>query len=130
MFDKYMICEDTVRNVKRDGKVTGFEFGARLPYYRGLGLSMVEEVAVTVDGKAVPRSDVRLRIGERSWSLDELAGEFEARWEMGDVATVEVSLPGGLSAGQHSLQLMEQLRIAYLPFPLQGRDEKRITITA
>lgn len=128
MFDKYMICEETVRNVKRDGKVTGFEFGARLPYYRGLGLSMVEEVAVTVDGKAVPRGDVRLRIGERSWALDDLATEFEARWEMGDVATVEVALPGGLSAGSHTLQLMEQLRIAYLPFPLQGRDSKDVVV--
>lgn len=130
MFDKYMICEETVRNIRHGGSVTGFEFGARLPYYRGLGLSMVEEVAVTVDGKAIPRADVRLTVGGRTYTLDELTREYEARWEMGDVATVHVSLPGGLARGTHELQLMEQLRIAYLPFPLQGRDSKTITIAA
>ena len=36
MFDKYMICEDTVRNVSRDGRTEGFQFGARLPYYLSL----------------------------------------------------------------------------------------------
>ena len=55
MFDRYMILEDTVRNVRRDGEVVGFEFGARIAYYRGLGLSMVEGLNVTVDGETVRR---------------------------------------------------------------------------
>ena len=60
MFDKYMICEETVRNVRRGNETVGFEFGARLPYYRGLGLSMIEDVAVTIDGEKIARGDVRM----------------------------------------------------------------------
>ena len=130
MFDKYMICEDTVRNINSGATTTGFQFGARLPYYRGLGLSMVEEVAVTVDGKAIPRDKIRLTINGRTYTLDGLETEYEARWEMGDVATVSVELPGGLAPGKHRIELMEQLRVSYMPFPSQGRDSKTVVISA
>jgi len=129
MFDKYMICEDTVRNVSRDGRTEGFQFGARLPYYRGLGLSMVEDVAVTVDGEKIARDQVRLTVGAKTYTLDELEKEFEAVWEMGDVATVTVLKQGGLKPGEHHLELAEQLRISYMPFPITGRDKKTIHVS-
>ena len=47
MFDQHMICEDMLANITDNGEVVGYTFGARLPYYRGLGLSMIEDVAVT-----------------------------------------------------------------------------------
>jgi len=128
MFDRYMICEETVRNVVKDGRIEGFEFGARLPYYRGLGLSMVEEVAVTVDGEKVPRENVRLTVGERSYTLDELETEYNAVWEMGAIAQVKVLKDGGLKPGTHELELLEQLRISYMPFPTVGKDKKTIHV--
>lgn len=127
MFDKYMICENTVRNVSRNGHVEGFEFGARLPYYRGLGLSMVEDVSVTVDGEKVPRGSVRLTVNGRSYTLDALETEYAATWEMGAVATVTVMKAGGLTPGQHQLELEERLRISYMPFPITGKDTKAVT---
>ena len=45
MFDRYILVEDSLRNT--DG---GFAVDIRMPYYRGLGLSMVEDVTLTVDG--------------------------------------------------------------------------------
>jgi hypothetical protein len=130
MFDKYMICEDTIRNTKTGGAITGFQFGARLPYYRGLGLSMVEEVAVTLDGKLMARDKIRLTVNGKSYTLDGLETEYEAKWEMGDVATVSVELPGGLSPGKHQIELMEQLRVSYMPFPIQGKDSKSVIVAA
>jgi hypothetical protein len=130
MFDKYMICEDTVRNTRTGAVITGFQFGARLPYYRGLGLSMVEEVAVTLDGQPIARDKVRLTVNGKSYTLDGLETEYEAKWEMGDIATVNVELAGGLAPGTHRLELMEQLRVSYMPFPIQGRDSKNIVVSA
>jgi len=128
MFDRYMICENTVRNVSRGGRIEGFEFGARLPYYRGLGLSMVEDVAVTVDGEKVARGDVRLTVNDRTYTLDALETEYVARWEMGAVATVTVMRSGGLAPGKHQLELEERLRISYMPFPTVGKDSKVVTV--
>ena len=127
MFDHYMICGDGFRNTVESGRVTGFEFGARLPYYRGLGLSMVEDIAITVDGNAVPREDIRFSVRGKSWTLEELEEEDE-RWEMGEVATLRVRKPGGLSSGKHKVELAERLRISYLPFSPVTRDQKELTL--
>jgi hypothetical protein len=51
-----------------------------------------------------------------------------ARWEFGDVATVTVLRPGGLSPGEHRIELIEDLRVSYMPFPLQGRDAKVVRL--
>ncbi len=51
MFDQHIICREGFSNVTRDGEVIGVRFLARLPYYRGLGLSMVEDIAVTSTAK-------------------------------------------------------------------------------
>ena len=130
MFDRYMICDETVRNLTRGGKVVGFQFGARIAYYRGLGLSMVEDLAVTVDGEKIPRERVRFTVGDRTFSLDEMETEYEARWEFGDIATVSVLTEGGLSPGKHRIELVEQLRVSYMPFPIQGRDAKTVTASS
>jgi len=126
MFDRYMLCENTVRNLTRGGKVVGFEFGARIAYYRGLGLSMVEDLAVTVDGEKIPRECLRFSVGGRTFALDQMETEYEARWEFGEVATVSVLKENGLSPGEHTLELIEQLRVSYMPFPIQGRDTKQV----
>jgi hypothetical protein len=128
MFDKYMICESGLRNLSQGGRVTGFRFGARLPYYRGLGLSMVEEVGVTVDGQAVAPEQVRLKLRDRVYTLAEMETTYDQVWEMGEVAEVQVLQPGGLAAGAHRIELVEQLRVSYMPFPITGRDAKSLTL--
>jgi uncharacterized protein DUF6379 len=129
MFDKYMICEEGFRNIRSGGGIIGFEIGARLPYYRGLGLSMVEDIGVTVDGTAVPREQLRLRLRGKSYTLAQLETEYEEAWGMGEVGVVEVAWPGGLSRGPHQVELTEQLRVSYMPFPTRGRDLKTLTLT-
>lgn len=129
MFDQYMICTDGFRNTSEGGQVTGFEFGARLPYYRGLGLSMVEDIAITVDGNAIAREDIRFSVRGKNWTLAELESEGEERWEMGEVATLKVLREGGLSRGSHTVELAERLRISYLPFSPVTRDSKQLTLS-
>jgi hypothetical protein len=129
MFDKYMICEDSVRNVHRGNETVGFELGARLPYYRGLGLSMVEDVAVTIDGEKIPRGDVRVTVAGRTYTLDEMETVYDATWNFGEVVTVTALKAGGLEPGQHRLELMEQLRVSYMPFPTVGKDAKTVRVS-
>lgn len=121
MFDKYLIMEDSLRATE-----TGFAFDARLGYYRGIGLSMIEDLAVTLDGEAQPREAVFFEQHGRSWSLDALEEAYDDRWEFGAVATIRVERAGGLPAGEHSLGLKEKLRISYLPFPLFAEDSKTV----
>lgn len=116
MFDHHIICREGLRNVSDQGKNIGFSFLARLPYYRGLGLSMVEDLAIVIDGRQVAREDIRLALRGRQWTLDELETVYDDRWNFGEKATITVLMPGGLEKGRHRLELAERLRISYLPF--------------
>jgi hypothetical protein len=130
MFDKYIICEDGFGNVSDGDKVTGFQLKARLPYYRGLGISMVENLAINVDGVEMPRQAVRVTLHGNTYTLDEMETEYDDRWEFGEVGIVTVEKPGGLVAGKHKIEVSPSLRISYLPFILTGKDSKELTIAA
>jgi len=130
MFDKYIIGEGTVRNVETDGEVIGFAFDARITYYRGLGVSMVEPFEVILDGKAIAAADLRFTLNAKTWTFAELAGDFDARWELTDTAVVTVLLPGGLTPGKHDLQVTEVLRVSYLPFPARSQAHRTVEVAA
>jgi hypothetical protein len=129
MFDKYIICKHDFKNVEVGGRVTGFQFKARLPYYRGLGLSMVENLSVDVDSQAFQRDEVRISLHGNLYTLDQMETEYEDRWEFGEEGVVTIPKPGGLTPGQHRIEVTATLRISYLPFLLVGSDAKIITLT-
>jgi hypothetical protein len=128
MFEKYMILENDVQNIVENGKITGFQFGARLPYYRGLGLSMVEDIGVKIDGQAIDAEQINFSIRGNTYTLKQMETEANDRWEMGEVGHISVRKDGGLSKGEHQLNLMLNLRISYLPFPAIRVSEKTIMI--
>lgn len=123
MFDNKMIVDDSL-------KVTddGFSIEARLPYYRGLGVSMIENVAVSVDGEPVPRDDITVTLRGRTWTLDQMESEYGDRWNFGEKAVVGVKRSGGLTPGDHRIELAETMRISYLPFVPTTKDAKTLTL--
>jgi hypothetical protein len=128
MFEKYMIHENDVQNIVENGKVTGFKFGAKLPYYRGLGLSMVEEIGVKIDGIDIPKNQIQLSVHGNTYTLEQLETEADDRWEMGEIGHIIISQVSGLSKGEHKINLMLNLRISYMPFPSIRLSEKTITM--
>jgi hypothetical protein len=128
MFDKYIICDDLFNNLTEDDQVVGFQFNGRLPYYRGLGICMVENLEVSVDEETFPRQAIRVTLHGNTYSLSEMETEYEDRWEFGEPGTVTVLKPGGLKPGEHKVTLADTLRISYLPWPLVGKDSKVLTM--
>jgi len=127
MFDKYLIDERTVHNTGPADAPDGFSFQAKLGYYRGLGLSMIEELTVSIDGEALPREAVRLDDGNGPLTLDEMETAYDRRWHFGTAATILVTRVGGFPEGQHQIELRQKLRISYLPFPALNSDSKTVT---
>ncbi|MEG3175401.1 DUF6379 domain-containing protein [Sphingomonas sp. RB3P16] len=125
MFDKYLIVDDSLRATP-----DGFAFDARLGYYRGLGLSMVEDLAITIDDTPVPREAVRFDEGGGPLTLDQMEQAFERRWNFGAVATISVVWPDALGAGEHAVTLSQRLRVSYLPFPAINTDAKTLSLAA
>jgi len=126
MFDKYIIDPATLHNTGPAEAPTGFAFESRLGYYRGLTLSMVEDLAVSLDGQALPRDAILFDEGHGPLTLAQMETAYDRRWGFGAPATISVALPGGFPRGEHRLALQQRLRISYMPFPSFNNDEKTI----
>lgn len=128
MFDEMIIREGSVRNVVGDdGEVTGFSFETHIPYYRGLGLSMVEVPEVRVDGVPVAEEDLRFTYNGVTRTFAELADVSDVRWELRTFATITVLAGGGLPRGEHEIHVNLRLRVSYLPFISENRCTRTVT---
>ena len=131
MFDEMIIREGSVRNVvDADGAVTGFSFATHIPYYRGLGLSMIEVPEVAVDGTAVSEEDLRFTYNGVTRTFAELADVSDVRWELRTFATITVLRDGGLAAGEHEIFVNLRLRVSYLPVLSENRFTRTVTVAA
>lgn len=128
MFDKYMIVGEEFKNVTEDGKVTGYQFGLRLPYYRGVVCSLVGRTRLTVDGEEVPWDKMVVTIGGKTYPMPALADEAVHKWEFGDIGLVKVEKPGGLKSGEHELVVEQEMKISYVPGGFWGKDAKTLNI--
>lgn len=115
MFEKYMIMTRGLRNVRRGGEVSGFQFNLRTTYYRGVYLAIIAGIEVSVDGEDFQPAQIRVAFGGRDYTLDEMTREETARWPFGDPATVTVLKKGGLHPGQHEISVTQVIKPAYIP---------------
>lgn len=130
MFDNNVFIENSCRNVLAEGKVIGYEMQTHITYYRGIPLSMVNNIRVTTDGVEVPRELIRCSVdnGEYWFSLDEMTTVVEHKWEFGEPMTVRVLQDGGLTKGRHEIDLNVIVRTAYIPVPLDGHKTRTVEI--
>lgn len=126
MFDKYILCEDSLHADGADPRSCSVE--VRMPYYRGLGLSMVEGVDLVVDGAAVPASATTFTVHGRTYPMTELPTVLDDRWEMGEPARIGFTVDEPLAPGEHQVTASVRLRISYMPVPGGGRDTKTLAL--
>jgi Domain of unknown function (DUF6379) len=130
MYDKYLIVGDEFKNVEENGKVTGFQIGERLPYYRGVVLSLIGDTDLAVDGEHFSPDDLTLILDGKTYKWKELEKEVDDRWEFGDVGIVRVAKPGGLKPGEHKVELRQHMKISYVPRGFVGNDSKVLNLAS
>jgi hypothetical protein len=130
MMDNKMICTELFENVEEGGTVTGFAFLGRLPYYRGLGLSMIEDIQVSADGEKIAREDIRFSVRGKTYTLDEMESVYDDRWNFGEKARIIALKPGGLAPGKHRIEFAVRMRVSYLPFVPTTKDSKELALAA
>ncbi len=123
MFDNKMIVDESLQAI--DG---GFRILAKLPYYRGLGLSMVEDIAVSIDGNSMPRNSIIFSVRGNEWTLDEMEVEYGDRWNFGEQAEIKIRHSEPLKTGNHEVSLAIRMRVSYLPFTPTTAYTKTMTL--
>jgi Domain of unknown function (DUF6379) len=127
MFEKYLLVDGSAR-LEQPGDDRTVAVDVRIAYYRGLGLSMVEDVSVAIDGEVIPRRDTQFSIHGHCYRLDELATAVEDRWGLREAATITLVSRDPVSPGEHLFELTERLRISYMPYPAVTHAAKRMRI--
>jgi Domain of unknown function (DUF6379) len=126
VFDKYIVCEEGFRasDDGRDGGVVE----VRMPYYRGLRLSMVEAVDLVLDGRPVPPQRTTFTVHGNTYTFDQLPHVTDDRWEFGERAQLRFDTGEPVPPGEHEVTVTVRLRLSYMPVPGGGRDTKRLTL--
>jgi len=128
VFEQYLVCEEGFRNVEDNGEIIGFELKIRIPYYRGIALSLINHIELEVNGTAFLQDDMVFTVNSGSFPYKELATVINNRWEFGEKATLFVRKQGGLNPGEHQVRVFVSLRISYLPWPNIGENQKILTL--
>jgi hypothetical protein len=115
MQDPYVIMNTGFKNTVEAGKVSGYQFDIRIPYYRSVFLSAVHTLDVAVDGETVAPKDLRIVVAGKTFTIAQMYEADSVRWGFGDPATLLVSKPGGLKPGIHSFKVGIVIRKSYLP---------------
>lgn len=129
MFDNNVFTKGTFKNIEEDGKVIGYEMETLITYYRGIPLSMVEYIHLSVDGVVVNDDDILISIDKIDWFTQKEAETVTTyKWEYGEPLYVRVLKEGGLSVGEYDVKLVLATRTAYIPVPLEGTQERKVTV--
>ena len=125
--NQIMLAED-VEDVLVQGIPTGFSLKIRIPYYRGVALSLVENVEVKYDNEVYPKEVLTFTTKDGTFTFDEMATMTTLRWEFGEKATVFVPRKGGFGMGGHMLEVAVGIRISYMGGTSTTRCAKYVSV--
>ena len=118
-YDAYTLDEENFYNLTADGtpagKPIGWNVDVRLNYYRGMPLSSVEALELSVDGRRVPEEKLRFRIHGKAFAVADLKELWAENWALREAAHLE-AFDGGLSPGEHTVELTLHVRNVYMRF--------------
>lgn len=121
MFDNNVFKKDSLKNTVVEGETVGFELETFITYYRAIPLSMVDDIQVKVDGEQVARETITCSPNGQDWfTLDEMETVTTYKWEYDVPLKIRMAKEGGLSSGEHEVELTVITRTAYIPIPIKG----------
>lgn len=130
MFDNNVFLEDSCKNVVKNQATVGYELQTNITYYRGIPLSMVNDIIVKLDDIVEDRANICCSVdnGKYWFTLDEMETVTSHKWEYGEPMTIFVKRSGGISSGSHNVELTVNVRTAYIPVPLVGSKKRVVNI--
>ena len=118
MLETHMLNPNGYKNVTGNGKNVGFAFQMRVPYYRGITLSIIRNIDVVVDGAAYPRDDLTITVNGETFTLEEARTVISNRWLFGQFGEITVKKDGGLAPGAHHMEVTITVAPSYMPMQL------------
>ncbi|MGR0220009.1 C-glycoside deglycosidase beta subunit domain-containing protein [Agromyces sp. ZXT2-6] len=105
-----LFSEQDVRRVEN-----GIAVSVQLPWYRSLWLSAVDDVAVTVNGEAIPTDRLRFALQGREYRIEELPEQWDTLWFVADRPDVLIDLGRTPEEGEQlTVEVVLTMRLLYM----------------
>ena len=134
-FNEEIIKKHSVQDMYINGKKQGFCFDVQLACYRGHYLSTIDTFEVYVDGVCMPSEAITFELKGKEMPLYKLKYAISEFWSQVELAKVRVLTPGGLSTGEHEIELKLMLHVPYMQIgpdhnfmPLDSGDKVSICV--
>ena len=135
LLNEEIIKKDSFRHEYINGKKNGYSFDVQLAYYRGHYLSDIDELEVRLDGETIPQEAVTFELNGKEMPVYKVKMAVTEFWSQVVPAKIHVIFPGGVSTGEHELDLKLMLRIPYMQIgpghsfmPLDAGDKVIINV--
>jgi hypothetical protein len=93
----------------------GYEVDLRLPWYRSLPVSCLEDVSISLGGQPAARDSLRVVRAGRPLALGDLAVRVDDEWFVQDPLTVAVQAAAPPAKGQAvELEVTVTIRVPYI----------------
>ena len=130
-----IIKKDSFKSMYINGKKNGFQFDVQLSYYRGHYLSDIDLLEVYIDGEKMPQEAVTFELNGKEMPIYKLTWGVTEFWSQVVPAKIRVIKAGGLTEGNHELELKLMLRVPYMNIgpghtymPLDSGDKVVVTV--
>ena len=114
-----IVKKQSFKNMYINGAKNGFEFDVQLAYYRGHYLSDIDLLEVYVDGEKMPQEAVTFELNGKEMPVYKLKYAVTEFWSQVVPAKIRVIKKGGLSIGEHELEL----KLMYTAFHIKVRNQ-------
>ena len=113
----------SLENFYANGKTVGFRFVINQNRYRNKPVSVIEKFVLKIDQEVIDPLLIHFCIRNKKFMISELKDQYCEYWGMKTPAVIEVDLLGGLSDGEHEIDLEILSRDAYMEMPLCCTDD-------
>jgi hypothetical protein len=104
--------DEGLKNVRLDGK-QGFEVMIKPQGYRGTPLWSIHNLELKIDGAAVDTNDLVLTLNNTRYKIADLKNQYMAQWWVFDWGHLFAPKAGGLTQGEHDVEIRMTYRSAY-----------------
>lgn len=93
----------------------GLGIALTVPWYRSLWLSSITDITVAIDGRPIPRDDLRVELADQVYTVDDLKRQWDVLWFIQDRLVVVVPLDEPPAEGQQvDVEATVDLRLPYM----------------
>ena len=118
MYTAHVLTDVGARSIWEKGQKVGYCLNLKINYYRGLSLSCIDQISLTIDGEDVDPNTMSVQISGREYAYTDILKDTmctDVYWLFGELLRVVIRKPGGIEQGVHHVKLVLGTRRSYTP---------------